>query len=269
MMGVPEYTVGLRLCIRIGFLKILAGFCLGLAGAAWLAGEFSGRQPATVALDVGLSFAHFAILLLGIVFAQELFAKEFERKYSLITLSYPISRRRFVLARFAAAYTLLIGSCLAMALSLVIATIFVSQSYEQARVVDLGLPYVWTWCLIALEAFFVLALATLFACVARSQAFVLLSTVGLFVVARSFSAMLSLIEMDRTLVEQPGHYQVGLETIGFLLPDLSAIDIRAASLYASMTFVPENWWLSSLSVLFYALMLLSIAIFIVDRKDLI
>ena len=49
-------------------------------GGAYLAAEFSGRQPGTVALDVGLSAIRIIGLLLVLFWCQEMVGKEIERR---------------------------------------------------------------------------------------------------------------------------------------------------------------------------------------------
>jgi hypothetical protein len=47
---------------------------------AWLASSFSARSPATLLLDVGMSFQRIALILMAIFWVQELYYKDFKRK---------------------------------------------------------------------------------------------------------------------------------------------------------------------------------------------
>ena len=69
---IEEMLIGLRLAVRSGYLRTSVFYLLTLAGAVMLAAEFSARQPATVALDVGLSFIRIVLPILIVLLIQEL-----------------------------------------------------------------------------------------------------------------------------------------------------------------------------------------------------
>ena len=62
-----DFRLSLLLLAR-SRLWVVAGVLAGvLAAVAWLSGQFSPRQPATVALDIGISFIRLAVPLLGLL----------------------------------------------------------------------------------------------------------------------------------------------------------------------------------------------------------
>ena len=64
---IPDVRLALRLIVRSRIVLIVVIVGLILCGVAWLAGQFSPRQPATVALDVGLSFVRLALPILALL----------------------------------------------------------------------------------------------------------------------------------------------------------------------------------------------------------
>src|SRR5690606_9656693 len=73
--SMPFFTdlrVGLRLSLRARFISLSTFGLVALFAAAALGASFSGRQPATVALDVGLSVIRFVLPIIAVFMLQEL-----------------------------------------------------------------------------------------------------------------------------------------------------------------------------------------------------
>ena len=69
-------ALGIRAGVRGQGFKALLLVTAILLCAALLAGNFSGRQPLTVALDVGLSGLRFILLLMVLLWVQDLLARD-------------------------------------------------------------------------------------------------------------------------------------------------------------------------------------------------
>lgn len=145
-------------------------------------------------------------------------------------------------------------------------THWVGQDYAQATPVSLDLPYVATIGFILLDLWVVLALGTLLAVLASTPSFVLIGTLGFMLVARSYSAIVALLTRDSTLVGNADGYQSSLSLLGYLLPDLAALDVRMISLYGQWQFLPEDWALRVVAALAYAAALLGLAVWALNRK---
>ncbi|MBB1520247.1 hypothetical protein H3H45_13420 [Pseudomonas sp. SR9] len=231
-----------------------------------MSGQFSGRQPATVALDVGLSLIRIVLPVLGVLMLQELFSREFERRYFLASLAYPRPRYHFLLGRLAALVGLLAILLVVLAAALAAIVVWVGQGYGQATPVSLGLPYWFTIAFILLDLFVLLALGTLLAVVASTPSFVIVGTLGFMLIARSFSAIIALLWQDGWLVSNAETYSNSLGLLSYLLPDLGALDVRMIALYGQMGLLPGDWPWLIVSSLAYAGGFLALAVWALNRK---
>jgi len=261
-----DVLYSLRIALKAKFVGMAVGIFLAVTLATLLSAYFGGRQPVTVALDVGFSTIRLLLPLLIVLLAQELLSREFDKRYYLNTLSYPRSRSRMLLGRFAAMLALLLGLLLALGLLQVGLVRFLGSIYTQATSVDIGQPYLIVMAFIALDLTVLASLATLLAVAASTPSFVLIGTFGFMLVARSYGAIIDLLRDDVGLVGNTENYRAGLGLLGHLLPDLGALDLRMLALYGKWDFLPADCPWLLLSNLAYAIALLSLAIWALQRK---
>lgn len=264
----PDLAIGLRLALRARFVSISLWMLIALAAIVLLAAQFSGRQPATVALDVGLSAIRISLPIVIVLLVQELFAREFDRRYFLTSLAYPRPRHKMLLGRFAAAFTLLMALLAAMGLLLMVLVWIAGRGYTQGTPVALDHHYLLTLAFIAVDLVVILAMGTLLAIVASTPSFILIGTLAFVIVARSFSTIIILLTHQASLVSNPEAYRQTLGILTYLLPDLGVLDVRGTALYGSMIFLPADWPLRILSVLSYAVALVGISLWAMQRKRL-
>lgn len=266
MSWFSEFFSGLRLAARAGYLWLAGCSLFVLVVVALLAAQFSGRQPSTVALDVGLSIIRLLSPLVLVLMTQELVFREFDRRYFLNSLSYPRPRHQLLLGRFVAVVALSFGLLVAMALLLVSLVEWVGQGYAQATPVALSQHYLLTIGFVGVDILLLAALACLLAVVATTPSFVLIGTFGFMLMARSFAAIVELLSRDALVVGDAESYRAGVGLLGYLLPDLGALDVRMIALYGNMDFLPADWPLLLLSSLTYTVALLALAIWALQRK---
>ncbi len=266
MLTFADFFTGIRLALRARFLWLAIGSLLVLVLAAWMAGQFSGRQPATVALDVGLSVMRLLLPLVMVLMVQELLSREFDRRYFLSSLTYPRARQGLLLGRVAAVVALMSGLLLAMALALVLAVKLIGEGYEQATPVSMGLPYAVSIAFASLDLLVLTGLAVFLAIVASTPSFVLIGTFGFMMVARSFAAIVALLTRDSTVVGDAETYRSGIGLLGYLLPDLGALDVRMVALYGKLEFLPADWPWLVLGSMAYAGAFLALAAWALQRK---
>lgn len=205
-----------------------------LVAVAYLAASFSPRQPQTVALDVGLSGIRFSLVLFALFWVQDFLTKEVERKTVLFSLTYPVSRSTYLAGRLLGICVLLIGAALLLALLLLVAVLFAGKGFEQEFPPALGVAY-WTTigglvlgvAVVAAFGVFVAALSTVpllpfavgtaFAIAAQS-----LGPVAEYLAAGA--------DGQETLVAR---YRPLVESIRWILPDLSRLDWRAWPMYGA------------------------------------
>jgi len=266
MQSSPNIPTSFLLAFRARLAWLAAGSLLLLALVALLSAQFSGRQPATVALDIGLSVIRLLLPLVLVLMTQELLSREFDRRYFLNTLSYPHPRHSLLLGRFMAVALLTLGLLLVLASALALLVWLIGQSYAQGTPVALGAHYLVTVAFICLDLLLLTAVATLLAVVASTPSFVLIGTFGFMLVARSFGAMVELLTRNTFVVSDAESYRSGIGLLGFLLPDLGALDVRMVALYGKMELLPADWPWLVLSSLTYTAGLLALAVWALQRK---
>jgi hypothetical protein len=262
----PDYLIGLRLALKARFLLLALWLLIAAAAVIIMGAQFSGRQPATVALDIGLSMLRLTLPLVVVMLAQELLTKEFDRRYYLTSLTYPRPRHYLYLGRMLAILTMVVALLAVMAIEVGVLTWQIGKGYDQATPVALGQPYLITLAFITVDLFVVTAMAAFLAIVATTPSFILIGTLGFMIAARSFSSIIGLLERERYVVTNPELYQHSLGLLGYLLPDLAVLDVRMITLYSTMEFLPTNWPAQLISVLAYALALIGLSIWLLQRK---
>lgn len=262
----PDIRVALRLALRARFGSIALWLVLALCASAWMAAQFSGRQPSTVALDVGLSVIRLGLPVFTILLLQELLSQEFVRRHFLSSMTYPRARHNFLLGRFLATAVLTTALLLVLAAVLAGTVSVIGEGYKQSTPVALDRHYVITIAFIALDLLVIMAMGTLIAVSASTPSFVLIGSLGFMLVARSFSAIIALLTVDSTLVHDAQGYQSSLALLGYVLPDLGTLDVRMITLYGRLSFLPPDWAYRVLSCIAYVAGLLGLSIWVLGRK---
>lgn len=262
----PDIRIALRLAIRHKFLVSAAWMLVLVVGIAWLSAEFSGRQPATVALDVGLSVIRLGLPVVGLLLLQELLAREFERRFFLVSLTYPRSRLAFLLGRFLTVAGLLTALLVVLAAALAGTVAWLAHDYEQATPVALGAPYLLTLAFTLVDLYVVLAVGTMLAVVVTTPSFVLVATLGFMWVARSFSSIMALLQQESWLVTDAQTYRASLGILGYLIPDLAVLDIRPITLYGHWGLLSAQWPWQVLAAWVYGSAALALAAWLLARR---
>lgn len=266
MLSFSDFFVGLRLALGARYAWLTGCSLLFLALAVLLAGQFSGRQPATVALDIGLSVIRLLLPVVLVLMTQELLSREIDRRYFLNSYTYPRPRYKLLLGRFLAIAALTLSLLLAMALLLALLVWQIGQGYAQGTKVALDHHYVVTIGFIGVDSLLLIAFACLLAVVASTPSFVLIGTFGFMLGARSFASIVELLIRDAGLVNNAESYRAGVGLLGYVLPDLGALDVRMIALYGSMDFLPSDWPWLLLSSFTYTFSMLVLAIWALQRK---
>lgn len=257
-----EVKISFRLIFRAGFGLLAFWLLAAMAVVVLVAAEFSARQPATVALDVGISFIRLALPVLVVLMVQELVAKEFDRKLYLTSLTYPRARTRWLIGRIVAVALLLFFLLAVMGGLLAGLVSHVSGTYSQGTSISLKFPYLLTLLFLAVDLFLALAIASFFAVTTTTPSFVLIGTLGSVLIARTYMPIIQLLQDADYLVKKiadPKLYKESLSALNFVLPDLGTLDVRMIALYNKMAFLPGHWAMLVSGVLAYAVALISLA----------
>ncbi|MDH5785905.1 MAG: hypothetical protein OEZ16_09915 [Chromatiales bacterium] len=267
MQIISDYKIALNIAYRARFLTIGFWLLLVLVTVVLIAAQFSGRQPATVALDIGISATRLLLPLLIVLLVQELFTREFDRRYILASMTYPRPRHHFFLGRLLAIFTCTMAGLVVMAVAIAILVTIIGQNYHQATPVSLGTHYIITLIFIAIDLSTIIAVSAFLSLIATTPSFILIGSFGFLIVARSYSTIIALLEQKHALVAKQQLYHDSLGFLGYILPDLGALDVRMTALYNSINFIPDNWPFIAISSLAYGLFFIGLALAILHKKQ--
>lgn len=258
-------------CLRVGLrssgFKALTFVSLMVIGAAVLASSFSGRQPVTVGVDVGLSGIRFVSLLLALFWVQDLLAKDIERKTLYFMLAYPYSRAQFLMARFFALALLsalpvfVLGGLLLLAVQLM-------GDYQQLSPVAQDGRYALALLGVWLDLLVVIAFAVFICTISTTPFLPLLLGLAFALAARGLGPAFDYLRSEGLADPTQGRVIQGLLEYAYLvLPDLSRLDWRSFVLYG----LPVDMAAVSLATLMglaYVGLMLASAVLVFQRRDL-
>jgi ABC-type transport system involved in multi-copper enzyme maturation permease subunit len=247
---------------RVLFILSLLGM-----GLVLLSSTFSGRQPQTVALDVGLSLVRTLCAAMSIFWCQELIGKEIDRKTVLFSLAYPCPRYRYILGRYFAILAMTLV-CLTSLLALLVVTIKAGSpaDYHQAHPIHLEhMALVGIYILMDLAV--IAAFAVSIACVSTSSLMPLAMGIAFTIAARGLGPAVQLLQ-EKSAIDADMADQLGpvVKVIQFIVPDLSRLDLRDAVLYGDVLATPQLLWPMMQSVT-YAVLLLVIGIAYFQKRE--
>lgn len=260
------FLTGWRSGLRGRAIYAVAVVALLLVGVAWLAAAFSPRQPQTVALDVGYSGLRICLVLFGLFWVEQLLSREIGSRGILLTLSYPVPRSHYLLARYAAIVALLALAALLLGVVLWAMVGVSSRGYMQGFPPQLGLPF---WSVIFglwLDAAVVAAFALVVACVATVPMLPLAMGLAFAVSGKTLGAVLDYLA--RGADGDPAILQMAplLNTLQWLIPDLSRFDWRMWPLYGVQLEIGAVFWIVLMGA-GYILVLLALAVRAFERRE--
>lgn len=254
---------GLRSGVRGRSLQ--AVFALGIlaVAVAYLSGSFSPRQPQTVAMDIGFSGLRFSLVLLDLLWIQELVAREIDRRTVFLSLAYPVSRGSFLLGRFAAVLVLSALAAVVFGCLLTVAVAFVGGGYDQLISPSLGLPFWLTIAGLVVDAAVVAGFALWVSTLSTVSALPLALGAAFAVAGKALGPTFDyLVGGGDGDVELVAHFRPVVNAIRWLLPDLSRLDWRDWPLYLAPPADGALLWAGVMAVSYLALsLLLAIALF--------
>lgn len=262
-----HFLITLRSGLRGHVLQSLLAIGVLMMGAAYLAGTFSPRQPATVTLDVGFSFVRAVGLILVLFWAYEFVGREIERRTIFVSLSYPAPRSHFLFGRYLGLLALTVMVVALLGAMLAGTTLLSELTYDQSNPVSLQGPFFLTLFALVLDLAVVAAFGFLVAVVSTTPFLPLLVGLAFAVSARSLGpAMEYLSRMEGKDAELKSSLIPVFDLLRWLLPDLSRLDIRYYPLYAHQ---PDATLLAGafLMALGYVGILLALAVWLFGRRQ--
>lgn len=203
-----------------------------LVFGAFLAAEFSPRQPETVAIDVGFSSIRIGLVFLGVLWIQSLIGNEIERRTSVLFLVYPIQRSDYLLGRFLGIVVLLGFAAIVFALLLWIEVMASAETYAQSHRGSLGAPFWLSIFAVWLNACTVAAFSLCIATLTTMPALPLILGLAFAMAGQSLGPVLQYLSsaaaMSQSLVSQSSSI---IDVARWILPDLSRLDWRTWPMY--------------------------------------
>lgn len=261
-----HFLIALRSGVRSrSFQAILVLGILAMAGT-YLAAQFSGRQPATVAMDVGFSFIRIIGLLLALFWGYELLGKEIERRTLFVSLTYPLPRSSFVVGRFLGLAVLLVLALIMLGLMLAATVWAAGHGYLQATPISLGWAFWVNMLFVWLDLAVIAGFGFLVSAFATSAFLPLGVGLAFAVAARSLGPALDFLLGETNKSIHDSLLPV-LQNLRWIMPDLSRLDIRYFPMYGQ---VPEPSLLFSgvVMALSYTGVLLALAILFFNRRQM-
>lgn len=257
--------VALRMGLRQRSLLLLLIIGLLVLFGASLASSFSGRQPATLALDMALSAFRLIGVVLALFWAQELFARDLERGHLSIPLSFPQPRSHFLLGRF-------FGVAGLLALTLFVYGILVGLSgwlgglgYNQPNPANNGLALVPVLAFLWVDLLTITSFAWLVATLSTTPLLPIALGLAFTWAGRTLGPVLGYLAAR----EKGGSGTAFLDLLGPLqwaLPALHRLDIREGLLYGHWP--PMAEMAAALgSCLGFALVMLALAVWRFNRRE--
>jgi ABC-type transport system involved in multi-copper enzyme maturation permease subunit len=246
-----------------------ATFILGLLamGAAYLAAQFSGRQPATVALDVGLSGIRIIVLLMIVFWCQELVAREIEKRTVFLALAYPVPRSSYLLGRYFGILALTFLAIAVLGITLYISTYFAEKLYGQQQAVNLGWGYFVTLLYIFVDAAVIAAFTILVAAFSTTPLLPLALGLAFAVAARGLGQSLAYLrDPDSGAAGVAPQMNTVFDIVRWVIPDLGQLDIRSATLYNVWPDNAHIFW-PLINAIGYSAVVMTIAIMVFRRRQ--
>ena len=233
---------------------------------AYLASSFSPRAPRTVALDVGLSGLRISLVLLGLLWVQEAFSREVDRKTVQLLLSYPLRRGDYLMGRFFGVVSLSAVAAVALTLALIIAAVAAGLQYEaQQYLPSLGVA-LWVAVFdVWLESVVVVAFTVFMSAISTTPMLPFVAGAGFAMAGEGLGTALEYVLAggDRSL--SAANTPI-LQAIHWLLPDLSRLDWRLWPMYQTVPDPQSVLW-AIVSALCYTGVLVALAVWAFSRRE--
>ena len=220
-----------------------------------------------MALDVGFSGLRFSLVLFALFWVQELVGREVERRTVVYALTYPVERASYVVGRYLGVLGLLALATLLLGMLLWLTVLVAGGGYEQVTRLGLGVPY-WStlfglWVDAAVVAAFALWIATL-----STVPMLPIALGAAFAIAgKSLGAVIDYLSRGADGDEQlMTRFSPLIDTIRWLLPDLSRLDWRVWPMYDLPLGGPAIGY-GLLMAAGYATVLVALAVLTFSRRE--
>ncbi len=247
--------------------RVLQGILF--AGVVFLAipvvSTLSMRQVTELALTLSLSLVSFILFLLAVFLGAVSLWRDVERRYTHNVLTLPRSRTRYLLERFTGTALFLLGTAVLLSLLTVLVVHLVASNYPPDR------PISWAAVIAALgfdtlKCLLLVAFAVFFSSVSTSFFLPVFGTIAVYLVGgatqQAYDYVLSPAGQSLSPVAQKL-----AEVLYYILPNLSAFDLKVNAIYALPLDFPALALTLGYGLLYMAFVLLAAAA-VYSRREL-
>lgn len=220
-----------------------------------------------MALDVGFSLIRLFGALLALFWVTELLGRDLDRRTIFFVLAYPFPRSIYVVSRFLAVAGLTAIAVIGLGLFMLAAWWLVAHSgYQQANPVHFqGMAL--TLSLIWLDLISIGAFALLVSALSTTPMMAFFVGMAFAISARSLGSILAYLATDDPGAQKLAvTYQPLLDSIHWIIPDLSRLDIRSTVLYGIWPETGAMFW-ASVHVALYSAIALILAMLFFQRRE--
>ncbi|MBV1774383.1 hypothetical protein KSF73_01515 [Burkholderiaceae bacterium DAT-1] len=261
--------MGLKSGWRSHVARLILFVGVALIGIAWVSGNFATRAPQTVGFDVGFSLIRIVMVLLGLFWVQELFAKDLERKTAIFALAYPVARWKFLVGRLIAITLLCWITISVLAILLLFTVKQILPDYQQAFPLHLGHDYLLPFAGLYLDMLVIIACGILISTLSETPFLPFFTGIIFAFSARGLGAALAYLQTGNFSPDQLGPKMAPvIKAMSWVLPDLGRLDWRQIVSYGTW---PDTsiMLLGSAQAVAYAVVFIFIAAFIFARRELV
>lgn len=208
-------------------------------GIAWLFASFSMRQPLVVAVDLGFSGVRILAAFLMLLWIQEVFVRDIERSLVLGNFAFPVTRSCYVLGRFSGVALLSLVAVSLWGIGLLLLGTYADGGYAASSKPLLGGALCLSLAGLWIDTLVIGAFMLLVVSLATTRFLPLFVGFAFTLAARGLGPVLDYLRFsadadpDLKLRVLPI-----LETIRWVLPDLSRLDWRDAMLLGNWPDLP-------------------------------
>jgi ABC-type transport system involved in multi-copper enzyme maturation permease subunit len=248
---ISKYTYKEIIKSRILLNTLFIG--VGLFVVTFVAYSFSYGDPTKIALDFGAGTLSISSVAIAIFMGVSLFYDEIENRTIYQIISRPVSRSAFLLGKIVGLGSVLIINVLILSV--------ISQSLYFFLGGEFDSLIIWNILFTIIESLLVLSLVTMFSLMTSKVLSVIL-TICIYVAGHAISGvkLLSFVK-DRPLLQDV------IDIYQFLLPGFYKLNIKDFLLYEN-TLSFEYLLSTTVYGLIYTAAIISISIFIFNKKDL-
>jgi ABC-type transport system involved in multi-copper enzyme maturation permease subunit len=212
--------------------RVLQGILV--AALAFLAipmvSTLSMRQVTELSLTLCLSLVSFILLLLAVFLGGVSLWRDVERHYTHSILTFPRSRTRYLLERFAGISLFLFGTAVLLGLITLLVVLVVSSQYPPDR------PVAWAAVIVALgfdavKCLLLVAFAVLFSSVSTSFFLPVFGTIAVYLVGGATQQAYDYVLSPAGQALSPLVKKLA-SGLYYILPNLSAFDLKINAIYA-------------------------------------